>query len=192
MSILEFKIFYILKRNYFLSGGGDNLIRVWDQRNYNPIAILEGHDGVVFCLESIFFNNTYLIVSGGKDARMIVWNLDTMKNIGSYQPFDSGVTYLRATSTYGSFMAISRKLGVYFELAGTADYVEFNTIEKYDNIIEDEPCKGLKFYNGYLILSSSRVIVEMDFKSWPATVYQRFLTSNTQSYLEIADGKFFR
>lgn len=175
-----------------MSGGGDNLIRVWNQRNYNPIAYLEGHDGAVFCLESIYFNNTYLIVSGGKDARMVVWNLETLKKIGSYQPFDSGVTYLKATPTYGLFMAISRKDGVHFDLTGTADYVEFNAIEKYDNIIQEEPCKGLKFYNGYLILSSSMEFTEMDFRLFPASVYQSFRTSDTQSYLEIVDGTFFR
>lgn len=172
-----------------MSGGSDAMILVWDQNSFSQVNSLSGHEGSVFTMESIYFDNTYIIVSGGKESRIMFWNLDTMENVGAFSFYYSPVTYIKTIPTDNSVMVVYTTFGEVYNLVGSASSVQLETKQTYYDIIPQYPCNGLEFTDHYLVLSSqSDKVIKMDFKKSPAAIYQTFGVMDIQTSIELIDG----
>jgi WD40 repeat protein len=71
------KCIAISKNNQtIITGGGDQIVRLTDNKNYKILAELKGHTDFVSCLDISEDNS--LIASGGWDGSVNVWHLDAM------------------------------------------------------------------------------------------------------------------
>lgn len=59
------------------SGGGDNVIKVWDINQNKLITNLPGHQDTVYCLQMVGDGN--LLASCGKDKFIKIWDLNSNK-----------------------------------------------------------------------------------------------------------------
>ena len=59
----------------FVSASYDKSVRIWDAATGKCLAILEGHSHFVRCVSWSSSVNDDLIVSGGDDQRLIIWNV---------------------------------------------------------------------------------------------------------------------
>lgn len=168
------------------------MIRVWDVSTYKYVNILTSHTGVVYTFESIFFDNTYLIASASKDMQVILWNLDTMKSVATYNPFSTAIYCLKTIDTDGSLFVFGLTDGVAVTLSGSASSsVTLSVKQTIKQVITSYPCNGIGFYNNNLMLSpTTNQIVMMDFTKSPVGVTQTILTTDTQNSMEIMIGKF--
>lgn len=66
LSIVSFK-------NYLITGAGDNLIKIWNQKTNQCINTLKGHKQEVYALVVLPNGN---IASGSHDQTIKIWNLD--------------------------------------------------------------------------------------------------------------------
>lgn len=91
-----------------VSGGDDKLIVIWEYFSKNKLRVLEGHEGAV---NSIAFfsrsfnnanknssNNNKLLLSGGKDNTMRLWDIDTGDYLSLvYEEFPNNVRKILVT-----------------------------------------------------------------------------------------------
>jgi guanine nucleotide-binding protein subunit beta-2-like 1 protein len=61
------------KENSFVSCGWDNKIKIWDKNNMNLKTTMLGHSNYINCLA--MSPNGLFVASGGKDGKLIVWNI---------------------------------------------------------------------------------------------------------------------
>ena len=76
-----YSLAYATRENVIVSGSADNVVRTWrvtqnDNGNIrgSPVRQFNGHQGPVYSVDTGFWNGQEVIVSGGADTRVIVWN----------------------------------------------------------------------------------------------------------------------
>ncbi len=77
-----YSLAYATEENVIVSGAADNVVRTWRvTQNENgitrgaPVRQFNGHQGPVYTVDTGIWNGDEVIVSGGADTRVIVWNI---------------------------------------------------------------------------------------------------------------------
>ena len=77
-----YSLAYATGENVIVSGAADNVVRTWritQNNNGNtrgaPVRQFNGHQGPVYSVDTGFWNGQEVIVSGGADSSVIVWNI---------------------------------------------------------------------------------------------------------------------
>jgi WD40 repeat protein len=74
---------YSPRQGYFVSGGGDHLLKLWDQSTGERLQLYEGHNDYV---ESVAFDNgSTRIASGAINQNVIIWDIQTGNIIHTLQ-----------------------------------------------------------------------------------------------------------
>lgn len=77
---------------YFVSGGDDGLIYLWDLYSDSPQQTLSGHEAPLTV--SAAFPERQFIASGDQDGKLLLWNVPTAEVVRALQPQDGPVTAL--------------------------------------------------------------------------------------------------
>jgi WD40 repeat protein len=89
------KCIAISKNNQtIITGGGDQIVRLTDTKNYKIIVELKGHTDFVSCL-AISEDNS-LLASGGWDGSINIWHLDTrvlVKNLKAHSGHVNSISF---------------------------------------------------------------------------------------------------
>jgi len=84
-----------------IAGSFDRLIKVFSRKQEKIIKIMEGHSGTVFSLafDKSKGKGTNLLVTGGSDNKIKVWDLDTYKCMNTLDGFKNSVQCLQFTES---------------------------------------------------------------------------------------------
>lgn len=82
-------------KSYIISASNDKTIKIWDSKTGKLLNILTGHTGYVW---SIFVVGD-ILVSGGWDGKVILWNLKNFQKIKAYELPKLSVTGIFAFSS---------------------------------------------------------------------------------------------
>ena len=66
-------------KKYMASCSVDKAIKVWDLTNFQLVKVLQGHVDSVTCL--IYLKDSYVLISGGNDNTIRLWNVNTWDNL---------------------------------------------------------------------------------------------------------------
>lgn len=92
---------------FFISGSGDNTLRVWDLADLSSYRSLEGHTAQINCVAA-FYNqaeNQNQCVSGSDDGTMRLWNMETGECINAFYPTEVNVSRMCFNMEQGSPLA---------------------------------------------------------------------------------------
>ncbi|MFC6084528.1 WD40 repeat domain-containing protein [Sphaerisporangium aureirubrum] len=89
--------------SYALTGGGDNVLRLWDLDTAKLVAETEpaGHTDWIDAIDTTDRNGTPLAVTGGYDGRAVVWDLNSRRRDGAPMTDPTGPIHLVTTGRLG-------------------------------------------------------------------------------------------
>lgn len=105
-----YSLAYATQENLIISGSADNVVRSWrvTQNNGNTRGVLVrqygGHNGPVYSVDCGVWNNQEVIVSGGADTSVIVWNIGSGNRIRTFNE-SADVVYVVRISRDGNRVA---------------------------------------------------------------------------------------
>jgi WD40 repeat protein len=79
---------------FVLTGGDDNLIKIWNIYSQHITDKLEGHECTIWSIASLNSDNS-LIASGSSDNSIIVWDLNTLKSVFTLEGHENTISCLR-------------------------------------------------------------------------------------------------
>jgi WD40 repeat protein len=137
---------------YFISGGDDSKIKVWNSTSFSLVAIIGVHTGNVNVLQTL---SNGLVVSGSSDNTVKVWNqLGTVQ--ASFNPFGNAISCLKEIST-GVIAVGGNTQSVYIY------YTNGTLIRTLSGILNSQ-CNGMAMFNQTIlaIAQSSRILALFD------------------------------
>ncbi|MEU3296689.1 hypothetical protein ABZ722_30645, partial [Streptomyces longwoodensis] len=87
-----------------VTGGYDDMVRVWDLATGQPFA---GHTGSVAAVACTVLDGRPVAVTGGHDGRVRVWDLASGQPIGEPLAGHTGVTAMACTDLNGTPVAVA-------------------------------------------------------------------------------------
>ncbi len=97
-----YSLAYATQENLIISGSADNVVRSWrvtQNNNGNTRGVLVrqygGHNGPVYSVDCGVWNNQEVIVSGGADTSVIVWNIGSGNRIRTFNESTDAVYVVR-------------------------------------------------------------------------------------------------
>ena len=70
---LQVVVMIKIDENILLSGGNNNLIKMWNVTSGGCLKKMSNHQGVISCILRL---NSNQIISGGYDNKILIWNIN--------------------------------------------------------------------------------------------------------------------
>jgi WD40 repeat protein len=87
--------------NLLVSASGDKSMRVWNSKTYEKISLIEkAHNDYIYSIAAIGENQ---IISGARDRKIKIWDIETGKITGHLEMDDSGIAHTSTVYDVASF-----------------------------------------------------------------------------------------
>ena len=140
-------IFPIVTKNTlnFLSGGKDNIIRLWQRDSENPVRYYEGHKGPILDIKNLA-GNKKLMVSLSEDKKCIIWEISNSNMIKEIDLYFTPINLIETENGFG-IGGFDNKIRLYYDTEKECELKE---------------CVITKFYGNQILFGDSKNIFSLD------------------------------